>query len=129
MSMKPHTEGYVLEENEYLLKIRDYYKDVATGFLTKYNKNGSIPVSFNKWGDWNKVSLPIYIFTETYRSGWKFLGARFGESQNWAILLHPEGFTLEIYMTSFIDLCQHNTIINGEIQGEFYWHKNTLVRK
>lgn len=129
MELRPHTEGYVLEENEYLLKIRENYNESKTGFLTKYNKDGSIPVAFKKWGDYNKVSLPIYIVTETYRTGWKIFSARFGESQNWAILMHPDGYTLEIYMYKFLGICKENTIINGEIQGEFLWQKNTLIRK
>lgn len=131
-NMEKFVEGRVLEENEYLLKIRPdggtRWRTYNTGFLTKLNKNGTIPVNFAKW---NFVSnkLDIFVVTETYRTGWKIVGARFGESQNWAILLHPDNYTVEIYMNSLIDLINTNTIINGEIQGEFKWKEKNLEKK
>jgi hypothetical protein len=30
-------------------------------------------------------------FQETYRTGWKLISWRFGQSQNWARVRHPEG--------------------------------------
>lgn len=44
-----------------------------TGFLSKFNKNGSMPVAFDGWGTsyHSPAKLPIYIFEEKPRSGWK----------------------------------------------------------
>jgi len=74
-------------------------------------------------------SLPTYVFKETTREGWKLISWRFGQSQNWAILLHPERFTVEIYLNQFLEIMQNNTIINGEIIGKFYWKDHTLISK
>lgn len=38
-----------LEDNEYLLKIR---QSDMFGFITKYNKNGTIPKAFEEWLDY-----------------------------------------------------------------------------
>ena len=45
------------------------------------------------------------------------------------VLLHPDNYTVEIYMNSLIDLISTNTIINGEIQGEFKWKEKNLEKK
>jgi hypothetical protein len=46
---------------------------IETGFITKFNKDGSMPVAFQQWGtdypDYRK--LPIFIHEEVYRSGWR----------------------------------------------------------
>ena len=87
-SLKLYTEGYVLKENEYLLKIRksNLSSVVDTGFLSKLTQKGQLPKSFDDWGKTyhDRTPLPTYIFEETYRSGWKLLSWRFGQSQNWA---------------------------------------------
>lgn len=137
---KLYTEGYELKENEYLLKIRDLtggkhigenYK--PTGYITKYNKDGSVPVNFKNWRqyryDYNDESnLDIYIHTEEYREGWKIYGYRTGKSQNWAVLLHPDGFTLEIYLEDFFDVIKNTTIINGQLMDMFKWGDKKLVK-
>ena len=131
--MELYQEGTKLGENQYLLKIRmDNYNDFETGFLTKFNKDGSMPKAFVNWGVayYNKEGIePIYIFEETFRKGWKLLDWRFGMSQNWATLIHPEGFTLEIYLDDFLEIAQNNTIKKGEIIGEFKWKANKLIKK
>jgi hypothetical protein len=53
-NMKQYTENYQLQQNEYLLKIEysAYHSTnhkVNKGFLTKLNKNGTVPVDFLKW--------------------------------------------------------------------------------
>ncbi len=56
--MERFVEGRVLEENEYLLKIRPdggtRWCTYNTGFLTKLNKNGTVPVNFTNWNDYQK---------------------------------------------------------------------------
>ena len=132
--MKKYTEGYELKENEYLLKIRkgrECYDMVEpdTGFMTKLNKDGSIPAAFKKWGHWgDKPELPTLVIEETFRSGWKLDDWRFGMSLNWASLIHPEGFTVEVYLSEFLDIVKENTIVNGEIKGKFKWEYSKLVK-
>lgn len=130
--MELYQEGAKLEENQYLLKIRPNGDRSKTGFLTKFNKDGSIPKAFKDWKYWydpNKDPLPIYLFEETFRKGWKLQAWRFGMSQNWATVIHPEGFTVEIYLQDFLQIVQNNTIKNGEIIGEFKWEANKLIKK
>jgi len=125
--MQKYEAGYQLKENEYLFKNRS-----GTGFLAKLNKNGTIPKNFDNWNigyGTNITKLPIYVFEETYRSGWKLSSWRFGESQNWAKVICPEGFSLEIYLQQFLSIVQNNTIVNGEIIGEFMWKENKLIKK
>lgn len=134
--MKKYKEGYELKEDEYLLKIRE--GNPNTGFMTKFNKNGSMPVAFNEWGvggSWTTEgyvpdeSLPIYVIKEKFKSGWKLSSWRFGKSMNWASLIHPEGFTVEIYLQKFLDIILENEVINGELQGEFKWEYSQLIKK
>lgn len=137
MSYKLYTEGYVLENEEYLLKIRKsdgsgrgILGNFDTGFFSKFTQKGQFPKAFDEWGTsyYQKEKLSTYVFRETFRSGWKLLSWRFGQSQNWARVIHPEGFTLEIYLQQFLEIMQNNTVINGEIQGEFKWQDNKLVK-
>ena len=131
--MELYQEGTKLGENQYLLKIRPADKYTSeTGFFAKFNKDGSIPKAFKEWG----VSryqptdpLPTYIFEETFRKGWKLEKWRFGMSQNWATITHPEGFTLEIYLADFLSIVKNNTIKKGEIVGEFKWEAHKLIKK
>ena len=44
--MKLYKEGYELKEDEYLLKIRVESERVNTGYLAKFNQNGSMPAAF-----------------------------------------------------------------------------------
>jgi len=138
MSYKVYTEGYVLEKDEYLLKIRKSdatdgrgsYSKIDTGFFSKFTQKGQLPKAFDEWGTnyYNREKFPAYIFKETFRSGWKLLSWRFGQSQNWARVIHPEGFTLEIYLQQFLEIMQNNTVIDGEIIGEFKWQDNKLIK-
>ncbi len=123
-----------LLEDEYIYKV-DESRQVA--FFSKLNKNGSIPVKFGEWGNRryygqntsNEPQLPIYIITEEFREGWKLVDWRFGESQNWAILMHPYGFKLEVHIKSLTDIINNTTIINGVLQGKFKWSYSKLIKE
>lgn len=142
MIISDYVEGYTLKENEYMLKLRDNqeYDSISrtwfpsknkTGFLTKFNKDGSMPKAFNDWGKTyqDRTPLPTYIFEETFRSGWKILNWRFGKSQNWATIRHPEGFTLEIYLQQFLEIVKTEIIDEGHILGEYKWEDHKLIKK
>jgi len=127
--MELYKVGYKLKNEEYLLKIRE--KD-NTGFMAKFNQKGEIPLSFAKWsinkyphGD--EDPLPIYIFKEEFRSGWSIESWRFGKSQNWATMMHPEGFTVEIYLSQLLELMEDITVIKKELIGEFKWERKKLI--
>lgn len=131
-----------LQENEYLLKIRPKTKgskEHDTGFLSKFNKDGSIPKAFDDWGvqhryylDLNhpkEEPLPITVHVETFKKGWKIVAWRFGMSQNWATMLHPDGFTVEIKLQNLLELLKKNTLKKGELVGEFKWEDHKLIKK
>lgn len=137
--MEKYIEGYNLKENEYLCKIQTYIYHDGTedkkGFITKFNQNGSMPVKFKEWGGYYRNSIwnpkpEIFILEEVFSKGWKIEFARIGQSQEWATMIHPLGFTLEIYLSNLFELIKNNTIINGELQGEFKWHSSKkLIKK
>jgi len=138
-NLELYKPGYVLGADEYLLKIRPEEDRrtkaplIETGFLAKLTQKKEVPKSFDDWGDIvkyreGKKKLPIYVYTETFRYGWKLKGWRYGQSQNWAQLIHPDGFILEIYLSAFLNITLDTTIINGELQGQFKWHANTLIK-
>lgn len=130
--------GYQLKDNEYLLKIRpaDRWNPYPTGFLSKLTQKGELPKSFLDWGKercWKNGNLviendpEIFVVEENFRSSWKLIKWRFGQSQNWATMLHPDGYTVEIYLQQFLEILQNNTVINSEIQGEFKWQDKKLI--
>lgn len=128
--MKEYIKGYKLEEDEYLLKIREKDK---VGFLTKLTQKGEIPKAFADWEfhtyyGQSTEPFPVYIFKEEFREGWKLDKWRFGMSQNWARVIHPEGFSVEIYLSDFLDIVKTSTVVNGEILGKFKWRENKLIR-
>ena len=135
--MLEYNEGYLLQDDEYLFKRRgfSYYGDeLDSGFLTKFNQNGTIPKAFIGWGKFYKDGQvvdndQIFVFTEVFAPGWKLNNWRIGKSQEWASMIHPGGFTVEIYLDSFLELVKENTIINGELQGEFKWKDKKLIKK
>lgn len=126
-----------LKENEYLLKIRpkdDYQHKFDTGFLAKYNKNGSMQISFANWGVYKysaikEEPLPITLHIEDFKSGWEIVSWRFGMSQNWATMKHPNGFTVEIYLSDLLEICKENVISYGVLEGEFKWKAHKLIKK
>jgi hypothetical protein len=138
------TYGELLED-QWLLKIREdaqygwdgekhfIEKTYKTGFLTKLTKKGELPKSFHEWGGArygeSGHDLPIYVFQEDYRSGWKLISWRFGKSQNWARMRHPEGFILEIYLDSFLEVVKDTTMDQGVIVDEYKWENNKLIKK
>ena len=131
-----YTIGRVLEEDEYLLKIKDYEIgcQISSGFFTKLTQKNELPKAFDNWKfDINRplssTKLPVYVFKETFRKGWKLFNWRFGESQNWASLIHPEGFTIEIKLQNFLNIVKNDTIIGGELQSEYKWIYGDLIKK
>lgn len=117
----------LLKEDEYLLKVYTE-SNPPKGFLTKLNQDGSIPVNFQKWtGRYSGEQLPYEIVKENFFEGWRIHEARYGESQNWAVLIHPEGFTVEIHMNKFIELLKTITCSDGVLEGKFKWAKNKLI--
>ena len=117
-----------LKENEYLLKIRP---SDNCGFMTKYNKNGTMPKAFDEWSEWQAgfgyATIPIQLHIEEFRRGWKFISYRVGESQSWAKVQHPDGFTLEIYLNNLMEIVEKNKIVNGEIIGKYKWNNKKLI--
>lgn len=115
-----------LEDNEYLLKVRDHDN---FGYMTKYNKNGSMPKAFESWSRSYQTGedLPIQIHVEEFKKGWKFISYRTGESQSWATVQHPDGFKLEVYLSNMMDVVKYATIVKGEIIGKFKWEGKKLV--
>jgi hypothetical protein len=143
---KYEPEKTELKEDEWLLKIRNEgiynYVDKTwtetgdkTGFLSKLTKKGELPVKFLGWGvsHWSLPQkaheLPIYVFKEYPRTGWKLIGWRFGQSQNWATVRHPEGFMIEIYLDNFLDVVKESTIDQGVILGKYKWENNKLIKE
>lgn len=133
--MEKYVEGRQLAENEFLVKVRDNGPNVPkTGFMTRLNKNGTIPKPFL---DWNKNKYTnklasndtddIFVIKEDYSSGWKSYAFRIGESQSWATMIHPEGFTVEIYLYNFFELLDNSILTYGELQGEFKWEGRKLL--
>jgi len=140
------TYGPLLED-QWLLKIREDYSSewnrdknefqvrevFKTGFLSKLTKKGEFPKSFHDWGGSrygeSGHDLPVYVFQESYRTGWKLISWRFGKSQNWARMKHPEGFILEIYLSNFLDVVKETTMDQGVILGEYKWEDNKLIKK
>ncbi len=143
MIIREYQPGEILQENEYLLKLRQdevYHRDKhawslakhKTGFLTKLTKKGELPVAFHKWGGQKYSETgydhPIYVFQEGYNEGWKILSWRFGQSQNWATVLHPQGFTVEIYLQQLLEVIKENTVDVGVLIGKFKWEDHKLIK-
>jgi len=132
--MEKYTEGRILGDDEYLLRLEDVYavrdgmQSIKSAYLTKYTLKGEIPKNFLKWRNWNKDTVDILIHTEKFSAGWKVFNARYGESQNWMVLKHPANFYVEIYMHDFLNILKTHTIVNGEIIGEFKWKNNYLIK-
>lgn len=117
--MRNYIKGYQLQENEFLLKKRG-----SNGYMTKLTQKGQFPKAFDEWGAryyGEKSTLPVYVVEEVFREGWKINGWRFGQSRNWAELMHPLGYTVEVHMEGFLELLKEITVINGQLQGSFKW--------
>lgn len=131
--------GDILEEGQYLLKTRPSYynKNEEVGFLTKFNKDGTIPKSFIRWGTHHTINgiynqgenMPIFIVDEYFRPGWKIIEWRNGASQCWAKVLHPDGYILEIYLNNLFEIIADTTVVKNVLQGEYKWESNKLVKK
>jgi hypothetical protein len=73
--------------------------------------------------------VPIYVVEEVFRSGWKLYGYRWGTSRNWAVLMHLLGYTVEIYMSEYLELLKSAGSVNGELIGEYKWNPYKLTKK
>lgn len=112
-----------LQKDEFLL-----YVNGETGFMiSKINQNGQVPASFKGWGNHYNYQTKqyedstLYILKEEYRSGWKFLGMRHGQSAAWIRLQHPFGFNVEINQRAFEDISQKITMVDGTIVTPCYF--------
>jgi hypothetical protein len=145
MIIRDYIPGEPLAENEYMLKLRDDKKRQwntethsfsdwehhKTGFLSKLTQKGQMPKAFTEWGKpyMNAEPTHTYVFQEYPRSGWKIVSWRFGQSQNWATVRHPEGFNIEIYLQQLLEVIQKNNIEAGVLIGKFYWKDNKLFKE
>jgi hypothetical protein len=139
MILGTYDESYSpLLEDQWLLKIRE--GNPKTGFLSKLTKKGEIPVKFNEWAStqtyntetrkWDvSYNTTVYVWQESYRSGWTLKNWRIGKSQEWAVMQHPEGFLLEIYLSNFLEVSLKDTVDFGVLRGEYKWEDNKLIRK
>lgn len=135
--MKAYVEGQELKEDEYLLKIvKNAWNDgTDKGFLAKYTQKGKIPEAFKSWparyryGTEADIKQQVWVHKEDFASGWRIMSWRFGQSQNWASLVHPKGFTVEIYLTQLLEIMKASTVIEGVLQGEYKWQDNMLISR
>ena len=119
-----------LKENEWLLKVdkefeveAEDFNCIGKGFMTKLNKDGSIPVNFLEWNQ----DVGYEVHKEDYSYGWKLVSFRSGKSQNWVILQHPKGFTVEVRAYPFITCTLRNIdIVRGEIMQRCKWNDKIL---
>lgn len=109
-----------LKEEEFYFKKRGVF-----GFLTKLTKKGEYPKNFINWAPTAKIEK----HTETFRTGWQIIDFRIGESQQWAILKHPFGFYLEIYLSDFLTHMNSDSIINGKLLGYYKWSDRKLIKQ
>lgn len=131
------TYGPLLED-QWLLKLRE--GSHKTGFLSKLTQKGALPVKFEDWNStqsynqetrkWDVAKdTTVYVWQETYRSGWALKRWRIGKSQEWAVMQHPEGFLLEIYLSNFLEVSKQDTVDFGVLRGEYKWEDNKLIRR
>lgn len=115
-----------LKEDEFLLKIYFCFRR-NLGFMTKLNKDGSIPAAFKSWKpNYREPVKDSYIIKEYPREGWKVTSYRTGP-QDWVKVRHPLDFVVEIYMKDFFNILLNHEIINGEIKGKFRWEAKKLI--
>jgi len=121
-----------LAENEYVLKIDERYNG-KIGFLTKLNKGNKLPPKlFLDWGGtrWEKVELETWIVEQNLCKGWQVADDyRRGESQDWIVVIHPDGYKLEITTCNFMELLQGISVIKGKITQALRWDNGKLNLK
>jgi hypothetical protein len=130
MIIGTYDESYgPLLEDQWLLKLRE--GNPKSGFLSKLTQKGALPVKFEDWGKTytDRTPLTTYVWQETYRSGWILKNWRIGKSQEWAVMQHPDGFLLEIYLSNFLEVSKRDTVDFGVLRGEYKWEDNKLIRK
>jgi hypothetical protein len=131
---KEYKPGDPLSKDQYIIKFEDTRDSLAApmAFMKKLNKDKSIGVAFTNWGltrfSKDNYDPNIYVFIESFRSGWEFVGYRVGESQSWVTVKHPLGFKIEIYLSNFMQLMKTNNIYNGALDGSFKWELNKLIK-
>ena len=125
-----------LEENEFLLKVYEHRNpnypdyDHDLGFMTKLNKDGSIPKAFNNWKpNYREPVKESYLMKEFFRDGWRVDKYRTGKSQDWIKVKHPLGFIVEIYMSNFFEIMECTVIDNMELIGKFRWENKKLIKE
>lgn len=127
--------GELLAEDEFLLKTvtTSYGKyKFFKGFLTKLTQKNEVPKSLLNWHTKDPIThnpVEIFIVKETFKSGWKINDYRPGQSQNWAELIHPDGYTIEIYLDDFFKIIKENNVLGGEIIGKFKWNNHKLIKE
>jgi hypothetical protein len=120
-----------LLDNEYLLKLSG-----GKGFLTKLNKTNNLPPkNFLTWGvkrkhiagDYVVVEDPtIEIVEQNLCKGWKIGDYRRGESADWTVVIHPQGYSLEIKTKDFMELIPKVDIQKGIIAQALRWDREIL---
>lgn len=141
--------GYILDPDEFVLKVqgviqppgRNRVRNSPTGFLCKLKKDHTLMKSFQEWAEPDygyhysnptkekQFKLPIYVFKEDFNEGWELKEWRFGQSQNWATLVHPFGFTVEIYLEQFLEIVKNCDIEKGKLIGSFKWQDKKLIAR
>ncbi len=102
----------------------------STGFMTKLTKKGEFPVAFGKWNDHDKVNgKKAFIIKEKFQTGWRFDSFRRGQSQDWATLVHPLGFKVDVYGDVMEQIIKDYNILKGLIEGSFMWEPYKLIEK
>lgn len=121
-----------LEDDEWLLKVYEHKApigDYNLGFLSKLKKTGELPIAFEMWKpDYRETIEDFFLIKEKFRPGWEITTYRTGKSQDWVVVTSPEKIRLEIYMDNFFELMLSNSIVNGELIGDFKWHSKTLIK-
>lgn len=146
--MRKYNGETELKENEYLLKIRNepewttwsgaIVEASQTGFLTKLRKaDKKLPKKFEEWGhrynyeskSHEDVTPDTWIVEQNLQKGWKIDAYRRGTSADWTVVLHPEGYTLEIKTQNFMDLVSKVTITKGLVKEALRWVNGELKLK
>jgi hypothetical protein len=124
--------GGKIEDDQFLLKIGTNYAGNKVGFMTRLNKDGSIPKAFIEWragyGSHAASPLDTFVIDEYFRPGWEFVSTRMGASQTWAVMKHPEGFLVEIYFNDLQTILRNDCCLNGVLGGHYKWSKNKLIK-
>lgn len=72
---------------------------------------------------WRSKEIPIQLIENLPTSGFKLggLNTRYRTSREWIEVDDPRGFTLEISVSNFLNICEDNRVENGFIVGDYVW--------